>query len=61
MTSGDQFRPGPPNQINSSAYTADYNEVKRLGCNDCPDRTQDQSEIGAFFIENSPSAMNRLS
>lgn|SRR5690606_601745 len=61
MISGDQFRPGPPYQINSQEYTTDYNEVKNLGCNNCPDRTQEQLEIGTFFIENSPSAMNRLS
>lgn len=60
MTSGKQFRPAPPYPINTQEYTADYEEVKKLGCNDCPDRTQDQSDIGAFFIENSPSAMNRL-
>src|SRR5690606_5134318 len=59
ITSGVQFRPGPPYQIYSPEYTTDYNEVKRLGCNDCPDRTQDQLEIGIFFIENSPCAIIR--
>lgn len=60
ITSGKQFRPGPPYPINSPEYASDYEEVKLLGCNDCPDRTQEQLDLGAFFIENSPSAMNRL-
>ena len=60
ITSGKQFRPGPPYPIYSPEYASDYEEVKLLGCNDCPDRTQEQLDLGAFFIENSPSAMNRL-
>ena len=60
LNSGNQFRPVPPYPVNSPEYTADYNEVKRLGCNECPDRTQEQSDMGAFFIENAPSSMNRV-
>lgn len=60
IESGDQFRPMPPYAVNSPEYTLDYNEVKRLGCNECPDRTQEQSDMGTFFIENTPSSMNRI-
>ena len=60
ITSGQQFRPGPPYPINSQEYASDYAEVKLLGCNECPNRTQERLDMGAFFIENSPSAMNRI-
>ncbi|SDB50475.1 PAP2 superfamily protein [Flavobacteriaceae bacterium MAR_2010_188] len=60
MESSDQFRAIPPYGLNSDAYTADYNEVKSLGCITCPDRTAEQSEIGTFWIENLASSMNRI-
>ncbi|MBC8767741.1 phosphatase PAP2 family protein [Arenibacter sp. BSSL-BM3] len=60
ITTGKQFRPGPPYPINSPEYASDYKEVLSMGCNECPNRTQEQLDMGAFFIENSPSAMNRI-
>lgn len=60
INSGNQFRPIPPYLINSPEYTEDYNEVKKLGCSNCPDRTSEQTEIGAFWIENTSSMMNRI-
>lgn len=60
MTSSDQFRAVPPYAINSPEYTADYNEVKSLGCTTCVGRTAEQTEIGAFWIENLSSSMNRI-
>lgn len=60
ITSASQFRPGSPYAINSPEYTADYNEVKKLGCTACPDRTPEQTEIGAFWKENPSGLMNRL-
>jgi hypothetical protein len=60
IVSGNQFRPGSPYPINSPEYTADYNEVKKLGCTVCPDRTPEQTEIGAFWKENPSGLMNRL-
>jgi hypothetical protein len=56
----NQFRAGSPYAINSPQYTADYNEVKKLGCTACPDRTPEQTEIGAFWKENPSGLMNRL-
>ncbi|MDX1471307.1 MAG: vanadium-dependent haloperoxidase [Flavobacteriaceae bacterium] len=58
---GDQFRNEAPYPINSAEYTADYNEVKALGCLVCPDRTAEQEEIGMFWIENNSSLMARIS
>jgi hypothetical protein len=60
IASASQFRSGSPYAINSSEYTADYNEVKKLGCTACPDRTPEQTEIGAFWKENPSGLMNRL-
>ena len=58
-----QFRPPPPYPLSSARYTADYNEIKRLGGNGNPtphERTPDQTEIGLFWLESSPLAWNRL-
>ena len=60
IVSGNQFRPSAPYAINSPEYTADYNEVKKLGCTACPDRTPEQTEIGAFWKENPSGLVNRL-
>lgn len=60
IISGDQFRDEAPYPLNSSEYIADYNEVKTLGCNNCPLRTAEQTEIGAFWIESNASLMNRI-
>lgn len=61
IISGDQFRDGEgPYALSSPEYIADYNEVKALGCLDCPTRTAEQTEIGAFWIETPSSSMNRL-
>ncbi len=60
MASSDQFRAVPPDPITSEAYTEDYKEVKRLGCTSCPERTAEQTEIGAFWVENVSSSLNRV-
>jgi hypothetical protein len=54
-----QFRPVPPYTLNSPEYTADYNEIKKLGYMQCPDRTADQTQIGLFWLENVPLSWNR--
>ena len=60
ILSGDQFRDAAPYPLISSEYLADYNEVKSLGCTACPLRTDEQTEIGAFWIETNSSSMNRM-
>ncbi|WP_439882749.1 vanadium-dependent haloperoxidase [Pontibacter sp. MBLB2868] len=60
IRSSDQFRDEAPYPLNSSEYVADYKEVKSLGCDACPLRTEEQTEIGAFWIESNASSMNRL-
>lgn len=61
IESGDQFRDEAPYPLNSEEYLKDYNEVKAVGCAECPERTEEQSLLGAFWIENNSSSMNRLS
>lgn len=59
----DQFLPGAPYHLASKKYAADYNEIKLLGGDDVTTpsaRTEDQTQIGLFWIESSPLAWNRL-
>jgi hypothetical protein len=58
-----QFLPPPPYPVNSAEYTADYNEIKKLGCATCTGvngRTQDQEDIAKFWVENSPYGWNKI-
>lgn len=60
ILSGDQFRPEPPYEINTTEYTADYNEVKIMGSNTSSVRTQEQADMCVFLTDNMPSMMNRV-
>ncbi|GAA4312113.1 vanadium-dependent haloperoxidase [Pontixanthobacter gangjinensis] len=60
IESSDQFLDEEPYSLDSAEYLKDYNETKALGCEDCPARTEEQTEIGAFWIESNASSMNRL-
>ncbi|MEP7067240.1 MAG: vanadium-dependent haloperoxidase [Gemmatimonadota bacterium] len=66
LHSGSQFRAPPPYGAASNAaavqtrrYTRDYEEILRLG-GVVSARTADQTEIGLFFLENSPVFWNRI-
>ena len=52
ILSSDQFMDEAPNSLDSSEYLADYNEVKEIGCTNCPSRTAEQTEIGALLERN---------
>jgi hypothetical protein len=60
LKSASQFRPDSPYAINSAQYTADYNEVKNLGCTSCVSRSADQTQIGIFWLENVSFSWNRI-
>jgi hypothetical protein len=63
LRDGAQFRPGPPYAITSNKYTAEFDEVKRLGGDDVitpSERTDEQTQIGFFWIESSPLLWNRI-
>src|SRR5262249_41045343 len=49
LTSGDQFRPGPPPALTSADYTEAYLEVKSLGSISSTTRTAEQTEIAFFW------------
>jgi hypothetical protein len=58
-----QFVVPPPYSLTSAEYTADYNEVKRLGCSTCTGvngRTQDQERIAKFWVESSAFGWNKV-
>ena len=63
LRQSSQFRSGPPYRVGSKKYAADFNEVKSLGGDDVTTpsaRTEEQTEIGLFWIESSPLAWNRI-
>ena len=63
LRDGSQFRPGPPHAVTDPRYTADFNEVKRLGGDGVTTpsaRTPDQTEIALFWFESSPLQWNRI-
>jgi hypothetical protein len=51
MTSGSQFRSGPPPAPHTAEYTAAFNEVKRLGRAVSNVRTPEQSQIALFWAD----------
>jgi hypothetical protein len=63
LHAGSQFRPGPPHAVTDRRYTADFNEIKRLGGNGVTTpsaRTPDQTQIALFWVESSPLQWNRI-
>jgi hypothetical protein len=54
MTSGDQFRPGPPPSLTSETWARDYNEIKALGSKSSTQRTPEQTAIAKFWEATAP-------
>ena len=52
IETSDQFRARPPYSLDSPEYAADYDEVKRFGGNTSTERTQEQADMGLFFLDN---------
>ena len=65
LRDGSQFRPGPPHAVTDPRYTAEFNEIKRLGGDGATTpsaRTSDQTEIALFWfclLYTSPSPRDR--
>ena len=58
-----QFAVPAPYPLNSSEYTADYNEVKSKGCLTCTGpggRTLDEENIAKFWVESSAFGWNKI-
>jgi hypothetical protein len=50
MTSGSQFRPGPPPALDSETWTRDLNEIREIGGRSSTKRTAEQTTIGRFWF-----------
>ena len=59
METASQFRGDGPPALTSEQYTADFNEIKSLGCLDCPARTEEQRIIGLFYTDIGPAQTGR--
>jgi hypothetical protein len=62
IVNSTQFSVPPPYPVNSAEYTADYNEVKSMGCLTCTGpggRTTDQENIAKFWVESSALGWNK--
>src|SRR4029453_3897188 len=55
MTSGDQFRPGPPPALTSDVWKRDFDEGRALGGLKSPKRTSDQTAIARFWEATAPN------
>jgi hypothetical protein len=55
MTSGAQFRPGPPPALTSEAWARDYNEIKAIGAKNSTRRTPEQTAIAKFWEATAPA------
>lgn len=60
MTTGSQFRPGPPYAVTSAEYAADFNEIKAMGRYNSTTRTPEQTEIAKYWVESSPQMWNTI-
>jgi hypothetical protein len=60
LNRGDQFRPEGPPSLDSDEWAADFNEVKRLGSVDSPERTAEQTEIALCGAEPALPTWNRV-
>jgi hypothetical protein len=59
MDTASQFRGDGPPALTSEQYAADFNEVKNLGCLDCPARTEEQRIVGLFYTDPGPAQTGR--
>ena len=59
VKSPSQFRAKRPPELDSREYTADYNEVKRLGAATGSERTQEQTDMAYFWSDNTPMQWHR--
>ncbi len=63
LRDSSQFRAGPPYEVTTRRYAADFAEVKRLGGDGVTtpsDRTAEQTQIALFWVESSPLQWNRI-
>jgi hypothetical protein len=56
----EQFRNPQQPALTSQTYTEDYNEVKRIGQKNSPERSAEQTAIAMFWYEFSEAGWNRV-
>ena len=54
MTSGQQFRPGPPPSLTSDVWKRDFDEIKALGGKTSTRRSPEQTAIAQFWEATAP-------
>jgi hypothetical protein len=54
----DQFRPGPPPDLDTSAWVAGFNEVQRHGGSNSRHRTADETDVARFWSTNAIAQYN---
>lgn len=60
LKSPDQFRPGPPPALDSAAYAAAYDDVKRRGDVNSTTRSEEETAYAKFWYEFSDIGWNRV-
>jgi hypothetical protein len=60
MSTGSQFRPGPPPALNSEIWTRDLNEIREVGSSTSTTRTAEQTTIARFWFFTGPRTYNPL-
>jgi hypothetical protein len=60
MTSGSQFRPGPPPPLTSATWAKDVEEIRNVGSRANSKRSAAQTDIGRFWFVTGPQAWNPI-
>jgi hypothetical protein len=60
MTTGAQFRPGPPPALNSETWTKDLNEIREIGSSTSTRRTAEQTNLARFWFFTGPRTYNPI-
>ena len=60
LAHANEFRPGPPPELESDEYTRSFVEVKSLGFINSATRTPDQTQIGQFWNGNIQDFWNEI-
>jgi hypothetical protein len=60
MSSGSQFRPGPPPALNSEIWIRDLNEIREVGSSTSTTRTAEQTTMARFWFFTGPRTYNPI-
>ena len=60
LSSASQFRPGPPPDLTSAQYAADFNETKSLGGQNSSTRTAEQTQLALLWQATSVAGENAI-